>query len=162
VISVATDVLQRRILDVVTVPTFALALAVRGYKEGFGDFERGVLSGLVSAFGASMLFVLLAWRGGFGWGDVKLMAAVGAAFGYPTVMAALIFISLAGALQAVVTLMWQGEGGATLRRMGERWLAKLRKAPVDAAPRKNIPYGVAIALGSFWAMWWESTSGSAN
>lgn len=163
VISAATDLLQRRILDVVTLPTAAIALAVRGYREGLGDLERGVISGAVSALGAAAIFVLFAWKGRFGWGDVKLMAAVGAAFGYPTVMAALIFISLAGAAQAVVTLLWRGEGMAVVRGAAERWGRFLKRAPAaQVQPLRGIPYGVAIALGSFWAMWWESTSGTGN
>jgi prepilin peptidase CpaA len=162
-VSVVTDVLQRQILDFVTLPTLGLALGARGFKDGFGDLERGFLSGVISAAGAAAIFVLLAWKGRFGWGDVKLMAAVGAVFGYPLVMAALIFISLAGALQAVVTLMWQGEGLAVARQLSDRWLKALRRKPAgDAPPLRSIPYGVAIAMGSFWAMWWGSTSGVAN
>lgn len=163
VISAVTDLLQRQIFDLVTLPTLGLALTARGFKDGFGDLERGVLSGLVSAAGASFLFALLAWKGRMGWGDVKLMAAVGGAFGYPTVMAAMIFVSLAGALQAIVTLMWQGEALSAARTIGDRWLKALRRKPLaDVAKLRTIPYGVAIALGSFWAMWWESTSGIAN
>ncbi len=163
VISMVTDLLQRQILDVVTLPALGLALTVRGVKEGLGDLERGLLSGLISAAGACLIFVVLAWKGRFGWGDVKLMAAVGAAFGYPTVMAALVFISLAGALQAVVTLMWQGEGLAALRQMSDRWLKALRRKPqAQVATLRSIPYGVAIAVGSFWAMWWETTTQTAN
>lgn len=162
-VSVVTDLFQRQILDVVTLPTLGLALGARGLKEGLGDLERGLVSGLVSAAGAAVLFVLLAWKGRFGWGDVKLMAAVGAVFGYPTVMAALIFISLAGALQATVTLMWKGEGLAAAREISERWLKAFRRGPrAEDRPLRSIPYGVAIALGSFWAMWWETTSGVAN
>jgi prepilin peptidase CpaA len=162
-VSVVTDVLARKILDLVTLPTLGLALSARAYKEGWGDLERGALSGLVSALGAAAIFMVLAWKGRFGWGDVKLMAAVGAVFGYPTVMAAMIFISLAGAVQAVVTLMWQGEALSTVRAVGDRWLGAFRKGKaVEGAPLRSIPYGVAIALGSFWAMWWQSTSGVAN
>jgi prepilin peptidase CpaA len=162
-ISAVTDLVQRQILDVVTLPTLGLALTARGFKEGFGDLERGVLSGLLSAAGASLLFALLAWKGRMGWGDVKLMAAVGAVFGYPTVMAAMIFVSLAGALQAVVTLMWQGEALAAARSIGDRWLKALRRKPLaDGSTLRTIPYGVAIALGSFWAMWWEGSTGIAN
>jgi prepilin peptidase CpaA len=159
VISVVTDILRQRILDVVTYPTMAIALAVRVYLQGLGDLETGVLSGLIAGAGAAGLFAILALRGrGFGWGDVKLMGAVGAAFGYPLIMAGLIFISLVGALQAVVTLVWQGAVWETLAASGRRWAVKARLMKTSEpgkAQRRHIPYGIAIALGCFWAMWWE-------
>ena len=90
---------------------------------------------------------------------MKLVAAVGAVFGYPLIMGALLFISLAGALQAIVTLIWQGAVWDTLRAVALRWgkRLKLSKNVVDA-PARHIPYGVAIALGSFWAMWWDTSN----
>lgn len=162
VISVVTDLMSRRILDLVTFPTMAIAVGLRAWFEGVGDTDKGALSGLLGAAGAGALFALLAWRGrGFGWGDVKLMVAVGACLGYPLVVAALVFISLVGFAQALVTLIWQGAVWETLFAAGQRVGRLLRIKPsagvVPASPR-TIPYGVAIALGSFWAMWWQSGS----
>jgi prepilin peptidase CpaA len=161
-ISVLTDLSSRRILDLVTLPTVALALLLRGWQEGVGDLEHGVISGLVGLGGAGGLFALLAvWKKAFGWGDVKLMAAVGAAFGYPLVLAGLAFISLTGALQAVVTLIWQGAVLDTLKRAFEGLGRKLRLTQgAPASGPRHIPYGVAIALGSVWAMWWDGAGGT--
>ncbi len=161
VISVVTDVVSRRILDVVTFPTILLALVLRAYPfDGLGDAENGLLSGLLAGGASAGFFAVLAWRGGaFGWGDVKLVAAVGAVFGYPLIMGALLFISLAGALQAIVTLIWQGAVWDTVRAVGLKWGKRL-KLSKDAVqgPSRHIPYGVAIALGSFWAMWWDTSN----
>lgn len=164
VISVATDLLRRRILDLVTFPAAVAALGVRFWREGLGDTERGVLTGLLSAAAAAAPFALLAWKGQrFGWGDAKLMAAVGAAFGYPLVLAALVFVSLAGAAQAVVTLLWEGETLGTLKAMAQKALAPLRRrAPALPAAGRHIPYGVAIALGSFWTMWWQTQASAGH
>ena len=162
VVSVVTDVLSKRILDVVTFPAMALALGLRLWRQGVGDLESGLLTGLASGAGAAGLFAVLALRGkGFGWGDVKLMGVVGAALGYPMVMAALVFISLVGALQAVVTLVWQGAVWETLAAAASRWAVKVRLAKPQVAAagaQRHIPYGIAIALGSFWAMWWEHSN----
>ncbi len=160
VISVVTDVARRRILDLVTYPTMLVALGLRWAMAGPGDLESGLISGLAAGGGAGALFALSAWRGGgFGWGDVKLVAAVGAAFGYPLMMGGLIFISLAGFLQAIVTLMWDGAVWDTFRGVAARWGKRLKitKSAV-VAPARRIPYGVAIALGSFWAMWWDRSN----
>ncbi|KFA93225.1 A24 family peptidase [Archangium violaceum] len=157
VISVATDVLSRRILDVVTYPLMAVALGMRWWSEGVGDLETGLVSGVVSGLGLALLLVPAATGGKMGWGDVKLMAGVGAVLGFPTVMAAAAFISLAGALQAVVTLLWHGAVWETLGHMVRRWAVRVRLMDESASstPGRHIPYGVAIALGTFWAMYWQ-------
>ncbi len=157
VISVATDVLRRQILDVVTYPLVTMALGVRLWAEGVGDLESGLVSGVVSGVGLALMLVPAAVRGKMGWGDVKLMAGVGAVLGFPAVMAAAAFISLVGALQAVVTLLWHGAVWETLAEWVRRWAVKARLIHEGAAsgPRRHIPYGVAIALGTFWAMWWQ-------
>jgi prepilin peptidase CpaA len=159
VISVATDLTTRRILDAVTFPAIGLALAFRFWRQGLGSLEVGFISGAVAAAGAAALFASVAVFGkGFGWGDVKLMAAVGAAFGYPDAVDALVLISLVGAVQAVLSLLWQGALWDTLsaavRRLAVRLMLLKDKGE---SPRRHIPYGVAIALGSFWAMWWEQS-----
>ena len=157
VISVATDVARRQILDVVTYPLVVLALGARWWSEGVGDLETGLVSGGVSGVGLALLLVPAAVRGRMGWGDVKLMAGVGSVLGFPAVMAAAAFISLVGALQAVVTLLWHGAVWETLGDLLRRWAVRVRlmQAEGASAPRRHIPYGVAIALGTFWAMWWQ-------
>ncbi|MBM7115449.1 A24 family peptidase [Archangium primigenium] len=157
VISVATDVVRRQILDIVTYPLMGVALGVRWWNEGVGDLETGLVSGGVSGLGLALLLLPGALRGRMGWGDVKLMGGVGAVLGFPAVMAAAAFISLVGALQAVVTLLWHGAVWETLGATLRRWAVRVRLMHEDAAgaPRRHIPYGVAIALGTFWAMWWQ-------
>src|SRR5688572_7510105 len=88
VISVATDVVRRQILDVVTYPLMAVGLGARLWAEGVGDLESGLVSGVISGVGLALLLVPAALRGRMGWGDVKLMAGVGAVLGFPAVMAA--------------------------------------------------------------------------
>jgi len=159
-ISVVTDVLRRQILDVVTYPLVAVALGVRLWTEGVGGLETGLVSGVVAGAGLALLLVPGAMRGRMGWGDVKLMAGVGAVLGFPTVMAAAIFISLVGAVQAVVTLLWRGAVRETPGHKVRRWAVRVRLLDESAArvAGPHIPYGVAIALGTFWAMWWQYAS----
>ncbi|MGZ3460542.1 MAG: A24 family peptidase, partial [Archangium sp.] len=135
---------RRQILDVVTYPLMAVALGVRLGAEGVGGLETGLVSGGVSGVGLALLLVPAAVRGKMGWGDVKLMAGVGAVLGFPAVMAAAVFISLVGALQAAVTLLWH-----------QAVRARLMHEDAASRSRRHIPYGVAIALGTFWAMWWQ-------
>jgi prepilin peptidase CpaA len=162
VISVVTDLLSRRILDGVTLPVLFLGLVLRGVEQGLGDLEHGLISGLVAAAAGTLLFLPGAWRGKLGWGDLKLVAAVGAVLGFPLVLWGLVFITLVGALQAVLTLLWHGAGWETAAGWMRGWARRLRLASESAAtaPARHIPYGVAIAVGSFWAMWWHSARGA--
>ncbi|WP_224362027.1 A24 family peptidase [Hyalangium versicolor] len=162
VISVVTDVLRHRILDIVTYPLMVIALGLRLWSEGVGDLEKGLISGLVSGVGLAALLLPGALRGKMGWGDVKLMGGVGAVLGFPAVMAAGAFISLAGAFQAVVTIIWKGEVWETIAATGRRWAIRARLLRADTTPvtQRHIPYGVAIALGTFWAMWWQQSNSS--
>ncbi|MCY1042836.1 A24 family peptidase [Corallococcus sp. bb12-1] len=157
VLAVVTDVLRRLIPNVVTYPLIVLGLGVRGWAEGVGGLESGLLSGVLAGTGLALLLVPGALRGRMGWGDVKLMAGVGCVLGFPTVLAAAAFISLVGALQAVVTLLWQGAVWDTLAAVARRWAvrAKWMREETSPSPVRHIPYGVSIALGTFWAMWWQ-------
>ena len=157
-ISVITDLASRRIPDLVTYPTAIIALAFRFWREGVGDLEHGLISGVVAGLGAAALLSIWALRSKIGWGDVKLMLAAGCVFGYPLVLAALVFVSLAGALQAIVTLIWKGTVWTTLAGAMTRLGTKLRLVKGPPSPKDEphyIPYGVAIALGCLWAMWWD-------
>jgi len=156
VISVVTDVARRRILDVVTLPALALGLGIRLVAMGPGDPVSGFLGGALGALLLFAVFGLLAWRKKMGWGDAKLSAAVGACLGLPLAAWALVFISVAGAVQALVTLLWQGAVIDTLAAAMRRGAQRLGLAAKgEQAQRRHIPYGVAIALGTFWAMWWD-------
>jgi prepilin peptidase CpaA len=155
VISAVTDVVSTQILDAVTYPAMVLGLALRFWQGGPGDWNSGFFSGALGFCLLGGLFALFAWRGKLGWGDVKLAAAVGAALGLELSMAAALFISLVGAVQVVVTLAWQGVLLETLGQMMRRWAERLRLVPAGTAGMsRKIPYGVAISLGTFWAMWW--------
>lgn len=155
-VAVATDVRSRRIPDYLTYPAMLAALGGRLWLEGVGDLSMGLGSGVaglglaVGWFGSFALF----GKGSMGWGDVKLAAVMGACLGLPVVPAALVFVSLAGALQAVVSLLWRGDLSATVR-------AVLSRKPVgerETGGKAHIPYGVAISLGSLWAMWWDGNA----
>jgi prepilin peptidase CpaA len=90
-----------------------------------------------------------------GMGDVKLVAAVGAGVGFPAIVACLVCIGLAGGVEALVVLIWQGKLLRTFGGMG-RWVlqkARVAKGEEDALQRVKIPYGVAIALGTVWGLY---------
>lgn len=157
-ISVVTDLRSRKIKNVVTLPTIALCLALRLASEGWGGWTTGLASGLLGMSLGFLPFWAMGLAGGMGMGDVKLMAAVGAAVGFPMVIACLICVAIAGGVQAILQLLWDGLLMRTLGGMGKAVLAKARLTDKPAElTRKKIPYGVAIAVGTVWAVAWAMT-----
>lgn len=133
--------------------TLAVALSLRFFEEGMGEgVDSGVWSGLL---GAGLAFFVLGlfswWSGGLGRHEVFLVGAVGGALGFPLGAAALVFISLAGALEGLAMLLWRPDLRAALRTAVAR-----RGAAEQGQVEPGIPYSVAIALGTVWTMWWDA------
>lgn len=158
-VSLVTDLRSRRIPNAVTLPAFVLALVVRALAGWNGP--HGLASGLVGAAVAFLPFFLVAWRGGMGMGDVKLVTVVGACLGWDRIVAALLCISLVGGLQGLLALLWTGSLGRTLHRTLRR-LAQafgLAQGQLPQVGRVTVPYGVAIAFGTAWALAWSPWPG---
>ncbi|WP_373047932.1 prepilin peptidase [Vulgatibacter sp.] len=145
-VSLVTDLRARRIPNAVTLPAFALALLARGLLVGW-EGPYGLGSGLVGAVVAFAPFFLLAWMGGMGMGDVKLAAVVGACVGWERILAVLFCIALVGGVQGVIALLWSR---LPRRQAGPRTVAE----PGPQLRRVTVPYGVAIAFGTAWALVW--------
>ena len=159
-ISVVTDLRTRKILNKITLPTILLCLAARTVGGAWGTpTGPGLCSGLIGlAIGFGFFFVLNL-MGGMGMGDVKLTAAVGAGVGFPGILACLVFIGLVGGGEAVAVLVWQGRLLGTLGGMlrGALQKAKIVKPDTSVREKTKIPYGVAIALGTAWGVWWAAS-----
>lgn len=158
IISVVTDFRSRKIKNIVTFPTMAVALAVRLIFGGWGTISgMGLLSGIVGMLVGGAVFWFIARKGGMGLGDVKLMAAVGAGVGFPSIIFCFVGTGIVGGIHAIVVLLWRGEFLYALKSMGKKAVQKMR--PVDAGyvayRSPKIPYGFAIALGSAWGIWWQ-------
>lgn len=106
------DLEHRLVLNRVTFPAMAVALAVAGLRTLPGDplaLGNAVPDLARSMAGGAVGFVVLflpAWltRGGIGLGDVKLAALMGFALGLPAVLAGLFLGFLAGGIGAIILL----------------------------------------------------------
>lgn len=152
VVSVATDLRGRRLLDVINLPVLAALLLLRLGHEGLGGLDEGLSSGVLGALGAPALFVPFAAMGRLGWGDVKLLAVVGAALGLPLVPGLAVAVSLAGAVQGALWAAKHGQIAQTMRQV---------VAPGTTSPEttRHIPYGIAIAVGAACTMGWDWWAG---
>jgi prepilin peptidase CpaA len=143
--SVWTNLAAGRISKQYSGAVLAVALAVR-LGTGWGDFEEGFLSGVYAVAGTLGTYGLVALlKKGIGAQEVALIAAVGGVLGTPLHFTALIFMALLGSLQAVAMVLWHRNLAATLK-------GALGKKSTET---RTIPYGLSIALGSVWALWWE-------
>jgi len=124
-ISVVTDLRRRVILNAVTLPAVGAVLLLFGATGG----TQALTSSLLGIAVCAGPFFVAALPGWMGMGDVKLMAVVGAALGWPLALMALLGVSIAGGLQAVLWVV----------------VARLRG---QERPR-YVPYAVAIAAGTF-------------
>ena len=122
------DVATFRIPNALVAAIAILALLARLIP---GAAPAGWLPSLLAGAAAGLGFALLvlASRGGFGWGDAKLAAALGWALGPSVGAAALLGTALAGGLGAALALL--------LRRLG---------------PRDALPFAPFFLVGSVVAL----------
>lgn len=142
VILLVTDLEHGIIPNKIAYPGIGIALVVATTGSIFG-FVPGNVVGLgprlwiVNAaigggiFFGFLLIVVIASRGGMGWGDVKLAGLVGLVTGFPLVLVAMFLAFVGGGLIAVILLLLK---------------VKTRK---DA-----IPFGPFISLAAMATLFW--------
>ncbi len=162
VVCAYTDITRNKVYNWCTLPAMGLGLAL-AYLGGGVRAEPGfnlVTSGAGLALGGG-IFLLFCLFGGIGFGDVKLMGAVGALGGFPFVLSSLLYSSMVGFLIAAGLLIWRGrlkEGLLRSAKFAFRWRRE-KKALQEADGEKDgarrapdtIPFGAAIAFGTMWA-----------
>ncbi|MCB9555995.1 MAG: prepilin peptidase [Deltaproteobacteria bacterium] len=134
------------------------ALALLVAQLAFAALQGGG-AGLVLAAGHSGLgllvggglFAMLAALRFIGWGDVKLMATVGVGLGFPLIVLALVYVCLTGGIVALSISLWRGQLSHVFRNIYARGrqLVKQSKGQIEM---HRIPYGLAILLGTAWAV----------
>ena len=109
VLLLATDLDQRILPDVVTLPMIpvALALLVAGWDPLLADKPLGLASGLAAGIAFPLLLAAgsAVFRGGLGSGDVKLLVSVGLFSGLTALFRGLLFASLGFGIVLLVLLV---------------------------------------------------------
>jgi leader peptidase (prepilin peptidase)/N-methyltransferase len=103
--------------DVITLPGAAIGLVASILREpiDFSDSIEGAALGAGSLFLVSEVYLRVRGVEGLGFGDVKMMAMVGAFLGWKGVLLTLFVGSLVGSLVGVVVLARAGRDGDGLR-----------------------------------------------
>lgn len=146
------DIKERRIPNwlVLTGLISSLGIQLLFSTGGFSVWSLGILAG----FG---LFLPLYLVHAMGAGDVKLMAMVGGFLGPAAALGVVLTTLVAGGVLAIAVALWSGALGNTFSNI--RFLmthvvintlhggsTRLEKLPASAG---NLPYAVAIAVGTF-------------
>ncbi len=111
----AIDIDHQLLPDRVTLPLLWLGLALNsaGLFTGLQDAVWGAIAGYLSLWLVFHAFRLLTGKEGMGYGDFKLLAALGAWLGWQLLPLIILLSSLVGALCGAMLLMLQGRDRAT-------------------------------------------------
>ena len=147
--SFITDISKNKIYNTQTYPSMALGL-ILGYAAGGG---HGILMSFAGLLTGLVLLFIIFLAGGIGAGDVKLLGAIGALKGTVFVLWTMFYTGLIGGVLAFALLIWKGRLLSTFKNLF-MFLRHPVKAHADQKSEERIylPYGVAISLGSIWAL----------
>ena len=98
-ICVVTDLRERRIPNVITLPMILIGILYMGIFNGWSGLGASILGMFLISFPYVIVFAL----GGMGGGDVKLMAAIGAWLGPAIGVWVLLMTVLSGLIITVIS-----------------------------------------------------------
>ena len=117
--------------DDITLPLLWLGL-IFNLNGGFTDLKSAVLGailGYLILWSVYWVFKLITGKEGMGYGDFKLLGAIGAWFGWQIIPAVILLSSVVGAVIGIAMIMFRGKTGGTA-----------------------IPFGPFLALGGIAAL----------
>ena len=117
--------------DDITLPLLWLGLLIN-VGGGFTDLKSAVIGamfGYLILWSVYWLFKIITGKEGMGYGDFKLLAAIGAWFGWQLLPAVILLSSVAGAVIGIGLILFKGKGRSTA-----------------------IPFGPFLALGGIAAL----------
>lgn len=150
-VATVTDLRSRRIPNWLVLPFLVAGIVVSGVTHGW----HGIGQSLMGLALGGALFGLLAWMGGMGMGDVKLLAAIGAWIGPCQLVIAVVLTGIVG---GVMALCWAIAGGflgelmngtsELLFNFGKRGLRPHPELVLENPLTRKMPYAPAIAIGT--------------
>lgn len=139
-----SDIISYRIPNILSLVLLA-AFFPFAFYSGMAWGQAGIH--VLVGFGVLAVTFGLFSFGLFGGGDAKLLATASLWVGYPDVGIFLIFVTLAGGAVAIALIIFRRLPIGQLESIG--WIGNLHRSKTD---RRDVPYAVAIALGTFWVM----------
>jgi prepilin peptidase CpaA len=155
IISLFTDLKDRKILNIVTIPTILFGLIFFSITQGWNGFLFSILGLFVGLVVLIIPFLL----GGMGAGDVKLMGAIGALMGTSFVFYSFIYAALIGGVISLLLII-NSKGLKDSIKLFFYNLIFFQKSFVSMIVNKDkeksitFPYGVPIVLGTICSLLW--------
>ena len=131
IVILVTDLERGLILNKVVYPATAIALVIGAFTPNLGIVKTVIGGGLGLVI---MLLLALLYKGGMGWGDVKMAGLVGVMVGFPLVLVSLFLAVIGGGLVAA---------GLLLLKMKHR--------------KQAIPFGPFLSLGTMATLLWGAS-----
>jgi prepilin peptidase CpaA len=152
-VALVTDLQSRKIYNWLTFPAILVGLLLGTLMGGLPGLQSAGLGLLVG----SAVFLVGFMLGAMGAGDVKLMAAVGAWLGWPSAIAAVLYVTVLGGLVSLGAAAAHGSLLQLFRNIYWFFVGLIlpggkAQAAVAHSAAPPIPYGVSIALGSLLAL----------
>jgi leader peptidase (prepilin peptidase)/N-methyltransferase len=117
--------------DDITLPLLWIGLLFN-LNHGFTDLKSAVIGAMIGyliLWSVFWLFKIVTGKEGMGYGDFKLLGAIGAWFGWQIIPAVILLSSVLGAVIGIAMIMFRGKSGGTA-----------------------IPFGPFLALGGIAAL----------
>jgi prepilin peptidase CpaA len=155
-VAAVTDVWRFKVHNWLTVPLMLSGLIYHGLHGGWADLSKSAM-GVLLGIGVLLVFYLM---GGMGAGDVKLMAGVGAWFGWELTFFVFLASALAALVYAIALIVFFGSlretvlnlriiwlrFGAAWRRLGAEDNIESSVTLTDRR-RRAIPFAAMMAIG---------------
>ena len=149
-IALVGDIRHKRIYWWMTWPTAVVGVVLAVLAGGWGDswLTPGLKSSTLGFASLWIVFRLSEIPGWVGGGDTDVLGALGALLGFPAILGAFLFISIAGGVQAVVVLLARTSSG---RRIAARLGARGTDSPEFGS---KVRFGISIAVGALAFRLW--------
>lgn len=130
------DLEHQLLLNIITYPAILVVLIIDVFMP-----RPGIVYGAIGGASGFVFFLILAliFRGGMGWGDVKMAALIGVATGFPLVFVALFLGIVLGGLVAGLLLVLK---------------IKKRKEPIPFGPFLSLAAIITLLWGSNILYWY--------
>jgi leader peptidase (prepilin peptidase)/N-methyltransferase len=132
------DLRTFRLPDAITLPLILSGLLLNGFSHlGFISFQDSIIGavlGYISLWLLNLLYRLVKKQDGIGMGDAKLLAALGAWFGWYTLPSLLLIASLSGLIGGFIWLQWNKQNH-----------------------RSAFPFGPFLAIAGIIELLWPQT-----
>jgi prepilin peptidase CpaA len=154
IIAAVTDVRTGKVYNWLTLPAMAAGLVLGMVFAALGP--AGLLGGLAASAVALVVGLvglgLLALAKGIGWGDAKLLGAVGALGAHWHIVAnTFVYAVVVAFVMAVVLMLRKGLVRRTASRLFGAALAAGAKVKTSFADSPRIPFAVALCIGGLVA-----------